>query len=155
MSARPPAFPESAPEAGDVVTLVTHVTHVTDFSVKGRGRDAAELLRDAIAEGVTLRLVDPENVEVIGADEALERWVPILRNHKAAIIDALHSPDDRRHCAACMHLAGSRCRAAGVLVLDDLPRRCADYQPLPTDPDQRTGAERWPWMIQPPMENDR
>jgi hypothetical protein len=25
-----------------------------------------------------------------------------------------------------------------------IPRRCVAYQPMPGDPDQRTGTERWP-----------
>lgn len=112
----------------------------------------AGLLVAAAADGVSVRLVDPESVEVAGKDEALTRWVPILRDHKAAIIDVLHSPDDRRHCATCVHLAGNRCTATGLLVLDDLPRRCEHYRPLPDDPDQRKGGERWPWMISPTAE---
>jgi hypothetical protein len=29
-----------------------------------------------------------------------------------------------------------------------LPRRCEGYQPDKGDPDQRTGTERWPGLIQ-------
>ena len=57
---------------------------------------------------------------------------------------AISEPDDRRHCRTCQHLSGSRCRATRLLVMDDLPRRCSDYRPLPDDPDQRNGRERWP-----------
>lgn len=54
--------------------------------------------------------------------------------------------DDRRHCAACLNLAGRHCRTRGCAVMDDLPRRCLDYRPGPVDDDRRTGRERWPWM---------
>ncbi|HNM80805.1 MAG TPA: hypothetical protein PKL28_07110, partial [Rhodocyclaceae bacterium] len=57
-------------------------------------------------------------------------------------------PDDRRHCRTCQHLSGSRCWATRLLVMDDLPRRCSDYLPMPDDSDQRNGRERWPWLIQ-------
>lgn len=58
-------------------------------------------------------------------------------------------PDDRRHCAACMNLAGTRCQARRLLVMDDLPRRCSDYLPTPDDPDQRPGRDRWPSLLIP------
>ena len=72
----------------------------------------------------------------------------------AAMADALRrahpgrwparEPDDRRHCRTCRQLAGTRCRARRLLVMDDLPRRCPDYLPTPDDPDQRPGRDRWP-----------
>lgn len=55
-------------------------------------------------------------------------------------------PDDRRHCRACLQLAGDRCRARNLLVMDELPRRCFDYQPNVDDYDQRPGVDRWPSM---------
>lgn len=58
-------------------------------------------------------------------------------------------PDDRRHCVTCANLAGNRCRARSLYVMDDLPRRCTDYAPLPDDPDQRHGRERWPSLLTP------
>jgi len=58
-------------------------------------------------------------------------------------------PDDRRHCRTCRQLAGTRCRARRLLVLDDLPRRCSDYLPMPDDPDQRPGRDRWPGLLIP------
>lgn len=29
----------------------------------------------------------------------------------------------------------------------DIGRRCENFRPLPDDADQRTGRERWPWLI--------
>jgi len=60
-------------------------------------------------------------------------------------------PDDRRHCHACRQLAGTRCRARRLLVLDDLPRRCTDYLPTHDAPDQRPGRDRWP-IVPIPLE---
>lgn len=57
--------------------------------------------------------------------------------------------DDRRHCATCQQLAGTRCRARRLLVMDNLPRRCADYLPMPGDADQRPGRDRWPSLMTP------
>lgn len=62
--------------------------------------------------------------------------------------------DDRRHCVRCANLAPSGlCLAAqrGEIIAsrtchpaDHIPRRCEGYAPLPNDPDQRTGRQRWP-----------
>lgn len=62
---------------------------------------------------------------------------------------ATRGPDDRRHCATCSNLAGTRCRARRLLVMDDLPRRCADYLPTHDDADQRPGRDRWPFLLIP------
>jgi len=52
----------------------------------------------------------------------------------------------------CENLSGNRCLAAARGELDGvrnqhpfdkLPRRCVAYVPLPDDPDQRPGFERW------------
>jgi hypothetical protein len=68
--------------------------------------------------------------------------------------------DDRRHCRTCLSLTpGGRCMAAyrGTLPgaasearpIDTIPRRCVAYAPLPNDPDQRTGRDRWPSLLIP------
>lgn len=57
------------------------------------------------------------------------------------------SDDDRRHCRECLNLAGRRCTATRLVVLDDLPRRCLDYRPTEDDPDQRPGAVRFAWLL--------
>ena len=64
--------------------------------------------------------------------------------------------DDRRWCADCLRLTQQgRCTApaSGLLVASrqyepeqTRPRRCAAYLPGPNDPDQTTGAARWPWL---------
>ncbi len=84
----------------------------------------------------------------------LEEVMDYIDHDPQAMADALrlahpgrwpkYEPDDRRHCRTCQHLSGSRCRATRLLIMDDLPRRCSDYRPLPDDPDQRNGRERWP-----------
>lgn len=73
----------------------------------------------------------------------------IIRDNKPVILNAL--ADDRRHCATCANLDGKRCGARQCLVMDDIPRRCFDYQPKPQDHDQRPGCERWP-SLEPEVE---
>jgi hypothetical protein len=69
-------------------------------------------------------------------------------------------PDDRRTCSQCSHLRQRACAIAkperGSLVVanrgyrPDPARllRCAGYVPLVSDSDQRTGAERWPGIVE-------
>ena len=64
--------------------------------------------------------------------------------------------DDRRWCADCLRLTEhGRCTApaAGLFIASrqyepdqTMPRRCIAYLPGPNDPDQTTGAVRWPWL---------
>jgi hypothetical protein len=69
-------------------------------------------------------------------------------------------PDDRRTCSQCRNLRQRVCDIAkperGALVVANrgyrpVPERlsrCVGYAPLADDSDQRTGAERWPGLIQ-------
>lgn len=40
--------------------------------------------------------------------------------------------DDRRHCHTCQSLVGGYCRSRRYRPVDDIPRRCIDYQPRAT-----------------------
>lgn len=62
--------------------------------------------------------------------------------------------DNRRYCIECGNLTESgRCLAAmrrqiaasrNYEPIRDILRRCEGFNPLPTDPDQRQGWDRWP-----------
>jgi hypothetical protein len=70
--------------------------------------------------------------------------------------------DDRRPCTGCANLATEgNCLAAtrGELSyvasrkyspVPDLPKRCECHQPMAADPDQRTGVERRPFLVERP-----
>lgn len=131
----------------------TLVTHVTPQNEDGRG-DAGEWLASVAAH------LDTTPAALIAAGVILPDEVPHYRDRDpAAMADALRralpgrwpvrDPDDRRHCRTCRQLAGTRCRARRLLVMDDLPRRCSDYLPTPDDPDQRPGRDRWPSLEEP------
>lgn len=65
--------------------------------------------------------------------------------------------DDRRCCTQCNNLTSSGlCVAArrGEIMAnrsyhpcEHIPRRCESYLPKGDEIDQRTGKERWPWLI--------
>lgn len=64
--------------------------------------------------------------------------------------------DDLQTCRSCRNLEERVCRVArpGGLVsarrgyepIADLLQRCRGYSPLPADPDQRRGIDRWPGL---------
>lgn len=64
--------------------------------------------------------------------------------------------DSRRRCAECGNLASNgRCLAAARRELvasrtyapaPDLLRRCECFKPLPSDPNQLLGRDRWPGL---------
>lgn len=66
--------------------------------------------------------------------------------------------DNRRRCTECGNLnERGICRAAerGEIVagrsytpIRDLLRRCEGFAPLPTDPDQTPGREKWGWLAE-------
>jgi hypothetical protein len=89
-------------------------------------------------------------------EAALTCWRLIAREC-GVIWPAVREADDRQTCRHCSNLtAGGRCLAA---VRGELPgvaksyspalsllRRCERFHPLPGDPDQRMGAQRWPGL---------
>ncbi len=70
--------------------------------------------------------------------------------------DPERAGDNRRRCAECGNLASNgRCLAAARRELvasrtyapaPDWLRRCECFKPLPNDPDQRAGRDRWPGL---------
>lgn len=129
----------------------TAVTAVTAQNEQGAGKaNAACWLADVA------RRLDTTPGELHAADVILPEEVAHYRDRDPrAMADALQlahpgkfaEPDERRHCRTCIQLAGTRCQARRLLVMDDLPRRCSDYLPTPDDPDQRPGRDRWPWIL--------
>lgn len=90
----------------------------------------------------------PEKASAGGAAEPMQEPVP-----DAGIAARERDGDNRRRCIECGNL-GERgiCMAAqrGQFVASrnytpvrDILRRCEGFAPLPTDPDQRYGLDKW------------
>ena len=118
------------------------------------------------AEALAVALADPEaaltSFKALVADM---EPAPPVRHYPAgpytsAPLAERDPADDRRTCRDCAHLSGTgRCLSAargnppvGTVrtyhPIDDLLRRCEVYAPGPDDPDRRSGAERWPGMVE-------
>lgn len=82
------------------------------------------------------------------------------RKRGRAAVWADRAGDDRRICPECGCYQERRCTVAkpgglvsaarGYMPVPDILRRCEGFAPLPDDPDQRPGVDRWPWLLQPP-----
>lgn len=49
----------------------------------------AELMRQALADGLGFRIAAPEGLKIIGRPDVVQRWLPVLRPQKLTILDAL------------------------------------------------------------------
>ncbi|MBY0436974.1 MAG: hypothetical protein K2W80_02195 [Burkholderiales bacterium] len=129
-----------------------------------------QLIQQALADGVTLRIGGAGRLRVVGPAAAIERWTPTIKAMKPAILAALeddvegadHEPhhdrtsaaddpfpisDNRRTCRDCNHLVGAFCRVSTSRgkwrPIPDLPHRCEYYSPGADDPDRRSASARW------------
>lgn len=133
------------------------------------------MLTELGALGLTLRALPDGRIHVAGPVTDAARTT--IREHRAAILAELaanesgteadlrngtrarEAGESMRPCVACAALSpGGRCLAAwrGELpgfartyspTMTDRPQRCVGFQPGPDDPDQRSGRERWPWLL--------
>lgn len=134
---------------------------------------ATTIIREAQADGVMLAMSSTGTIKATGDGGAVNRWLAIIREHKAEIREALKVgagdtatasyrwlihypdtfPDDRRRCSQCLNLRGRVCTVAapGALVSanrrykprKNIPIRSAGYVPTADDPDQRVCTIRW------------
>jgi hypothetical protein len=54
----------------------------------------AAIIREAAEDGVSLALSRAGTIKATGDREAVNRWLPVLREHKPEILAALAHPDD-------------------------------------------------------------
>lgn len=58
-------------------------------------------------------------------------------------------PDDRIVCRACRHMdRQGKCATFNAKTMPDLPRRCVHFVPISSVADRRTGAQRWPHIVE-------
>ncbi len=54
----------------------------------------AAIIKQASADGVTLTPTTAGTIKAIGDKAAVERWLPVIREHKPGIVAALHEADN-------------------------------------------------------------
>jgi len=89
-----------------------------------------------IQSGFTLQ-ADGEDLIIEPFSKLTPEQLAFLRSHKTEIIQELkqqqaandnHDPfDDRHYCLECQKLINGRCFAQRFRPVDDVPRRCPDF----------------------------
>jgi len=59
----------------------------------------AEIIQQALAEGISLAISPTGQITATGNREAVDRWLPAFRKHKAELFAALSGAGDRKHRA--------------------------------------------------------
>lgn len=119
-----------------------------------------------LAEALAVAQADPEAARVscsalLAARDDARRVAYPPGPYTTATLAERDPTDGRRTCIDCANLTarehhcfaawrGERPRSSArdYHPIVDLLRRCECYRPLPADPDQRLGAERWPYLIE-------
>ena len=90
---------------------------------------AAGVLESAAAEGLIVSLSPPGDLDVTGGPESLDRWLPLLRQYKAGIIELLSGePGGVVEWPPLPDWCSSDCHHLRRLELDNLPPVTACYR---------------------------
>lgn len=66
----------------------------------------ATIIKGAQADGVMLALSPTGSIMAIGSDEAVCRWLPIIREHKPELLADLRKPPEQREILAWLKRIG-------------------------------------------------
>jgi hypothetical protein len=140
---------------GEVLAL--YPAAVTAIPVQAPHRTATPAERDELRALAAAILPGDREAQAEALDIALADVDAALTCYRALAADREHQGPAANPtgdplpvlptCQQCRNLtAGGLCRAATrrYSPTPDIGRRCTDFAPKPDDPDQRTGAERWP-----------
>lgn len=93
------------------------------------------IIRKAEADGVKLALSPSGTIKAVGNGEAVNRWLPVIRQHKAELLDELRAANDGAY-AALHHPAAEARRQRMLTMLRERPTvRYAVATDTESDPD--------------------
>lgn len=102
----------------------------------------AAIIRDARADGVCLALSKPGTIKATGDADAVNRWLAVIREHKADIIEALNDAKAEPIGATCWRLKFAEgeplevsfcAPATSAYALERYPH-AIDAEPIPERP---------------------
>lgn len=153
-----PAQPAAAPTPARAAVQ----THAPGTNAGGAGGNDAGEDGDREAWEERAAIIEFEGGQDRRTAEALATAEERKRGRASVWAD--RAGDDRRICPECQQYQERRCTIAkpgglvsaarGYMPVPDILRRCEGFAPLPNDPDQRPGVERWPWLLLPPYRPD-
>lgn len=95
----------------------------------------ATIIRQAQADGVTLALSPTGSVKAIGHEQAVTRWLPVIREHKAELLIELRSSNDGTYGALPDAAAETRRQRVQAMLRDNLGIRYALVTDTESNPD--------------------
>ena len=66
----------------------------------------ATIIKQAKADGVSLALSQTGSIKAIGNEQAITRWIPLIRERKAELLDVLRNTPDELEILAWMESIG-------------------------------------------------
>lgn len=95
-----------------------------------------EIIEQCTENGLTLSITDDGNLDVVGSQDWIDIWGPILRENKAAILAELEPLQDLHPCKPCTPL--ETCN-----VTETLPQQPSNTcsTPVPDAPAMRTHSD--------------
>lgn len=107
----------------------------------------AAILKQALSDGVKITLSDSGTLKATGKQDAVDRWLPTIRAHKAVIVGAIQqgmgataandATQPATSCRTCRHLKRPGLSAGYCGERDDLPPAYGPGHPLRRLPDDQ------------------
>ena len=95
----------------------------------------AAIIQQAQADGVVLALSPAGTIKAVGTGEAVNRWLPIIREHKAELLDELRAANDGGYDALPDAVAEARRQKVLAMLGDSPTERYAVVTDSKSDPD--------------------
>lgn len=95
----------------------------------------ATIIKQAQADGVMLALSPTGTIKAVGNGEAVNRWLPVIREHKAELLDELRAANDGAYEALPDAAAEARRQRVLAMLRDSPTVRYAVVTDTDSDPD--------------------
>jgi len=85
---------------------------------------AAAIVKEAMADGVSLALSPAGTIKATGKQAAVDRWLSVIREHKAEILAAIERHDDAEDLREAFEERAKNAKAEGVDLTSLLTEAC-------------------------------
>lgn len=95
----------------------------------------ATIIQQAQADGVKLALSPSGTIKAVGNGEAVNRWLPVIRQHKAELLDELRAANDGAYAALPYPATEARRQRVLAMLRESPAARYAVVTDTESDPD--------------------